>query len=95
VGAPRRSTSSSTTPQQHRGEEAAKEEDAAAGELHHAGAPIDDIDVAALPALLHLSMAMPHHGIALVAPRPPGRSHGHRPVNLPLVLPAVEPRFSP
>ena len=64
----RRRASSSTTPLQYRGEEAAKDEDAAAWELHHAGAPINDIDVATLPALLHLSTAMPHHGAALVIP---------------------------
>ena len=55
-------------PLQHQGEEAAKEEDAAAWELFHAGAPIDDIDVASLPALLHHSTATPRHGAALVAP---------------------------
>ena len=50
----------------------AKDKDAAAWELHHAGAPIDDIDVAALPALLHLSTATPHPYTAFVYPKPAG-----------------------
>ena len=55
-----------TLPEERLQQHHAKDKDAAAWELHYAGAPIDD--VAALPALLHLSTAMPHHGAALVIP---------------------------